>query len=106
MRRNQMVLVLPVLACLACGVTAGPWTTYRADPQRTGSTDGKAGPAAPKVLWVLTSREHFIASPVPHRDRLFVSGLSFINTGVFYCLDTSVKAKKRVLWLKRSPELE
>jgi outer membrane protein assembly factor BamB len=84
---------------------AEPWTTYRADPQRTGSTDGKAGPAQPKVQWVLTSKEHFIAAPVPYRDRLFVSGLSFINTSVFYCLDTNARAK-RVVWMKRSPELE
>jgi outer membrane protein assembly factor BamB len=103
MRRAQTILIL---AMLACPVAAAPWTTYRAGPQRTGSTDGKAGPAAAKVLWVLPSREHFIASPVPHGDRLFVSGLSFINTSAFYCLDTSVKAKKRVLWQKRSPELE
>ena len=42
-----------------------PWATYRGNAERTGNTDGKAGPASPKVLWVLKGKEHYVASPVP-----------------------------------------
>ena len=79
--------------------------TYRGDPQRTGG-DGKAGPAAGKVLWAMKAKEHFIAAPVAHKDRLFVSGLSFINGSVFYAIDTATDAKQRVDWTKKAPLLE
>src|SRR5258708_2592738 len=42
-----------------------PWATYRGNSERTGCTDGKAGPAAPKILWAVASKEHYVASPVP-----------------------------------------
>ena len=45
--------------------TVGPWATYRGNAQRTGSTDGLPGPAGPKVLWALKSKDHYIAAPVP-----------------------------------------
>jgi len=82
-----------------------PWATYRGNPQRTGNTDGKAGPNSPKVLWVLKSKDHYIASPVPAGDRLFVSGLGAFNVASFACLSTEVKAPKRVLWTKSAPYL-
>jgi outer membrane protein assembly factor BamB len=82
------------------------WTTYRGNPQRTGNGDGKAGPLAPKVLWAYKSKDHFIAAPVPHGKRLFVSGLGFINVSTFYSLDTDPKAGKRVVWTKTSPYLQ
>src|SRR5439155_19944656 len=63
----------------------GPWSTYRGNPQRTGHTDGKAGPANPKVLWAFKSKEHFIASPVPQGDRVYVSGVGVFQS-TFYCL--------------------
>src|SRR5262249_5774136 len=52
-----------------------PWATYRGNLQRTGNTDGIAGPATPKVLWAHRSQEHFITAPVPTADRVFISGL-------------------------------
>jgi outer membrane protein assembly factor BamB len=84
----------------------GPWGTYRGNARRTASTDGKAGPAAPKVLWAMKSRDHFVAAPVPHGDRLFVSGLGFINVSTLYALDLSPKAAERVAWKKSSPYLK
>jgi outer membrane protein assembly factor BamB len=99
---SAFVLLLAAVAV----ASAEPWDTYRGNPQRTGCADGKSGPAAPKVVWVMKSKEHFIASPVPYKDRLFASGLGFINTSVFYSLDASAKADKRVLWSRRSPDLE
>src|SRR5947209_20611515 len=60
------------------------WATYRGNPQRTGTTDGGAGPSKPKVLWVLRSQEHFVASPVPAGGRVYVSGLGAFNVATFY----------------------
>src|SRR3954462_15816583 len=102
----RLTSLLALLLCAAVA-SAEPWDTYRGNPQRTGCADGKAGPtAAPKVLWAMKSKEHFIASPVPYKNRLFASGLSFINTSIFYCLDADPKAEKRVTWSRQSPDLE
>jgi outer membrane protein assembly factor BamB len=102
---------LALILCLAfssAGATmaAEPWTTYRSNPQRTGNAEGKPGPAAPRILWAMKSKDHFVASPVAWRDRLFVSGLGFINTANFYCLDSAIKPAKRIVWSKGSPFLE
>src|SRR5437660_4901242 len=101
-----IVRVWIALVILAGVAAAEPSATYRGDARRTGNADGKAGPAAGKVLWAMKAREHFIAAPVPRGGRLFVSGLSFINTSVFYALDTAPKPAKRVRWQKASPLLE
>src|SRR3954447_10617710 len=104
MRRMQITfLAFLVVSGLVLGVDEA---TYRGDAQRTGNGDGKAGPSAGKVLWVMKAKEHFIAAPVVHKDRLFVSGLSFINTSVFYSIDTAGNAKQRVAWAKTAPLLE
>jgi hypothetical protein len=73
------IVLIPAVAASS----AEPWTTYRADPQRSGCADGKPGPASPRVLWAMKTKEHFIASPVVYKDRLYVSGLSFLNSSVF-----------------------
>ena len=82
------------------------WSTYRGNPARTGCSDNLAGPAAPKVLWVFKSQEHFIATPSPAGDRLFVSGLGAFNVSTFACLSTDPKADKRVIWSKTTPALK
>jgi outer membrane protein assembly factor BamB len=82
------------------------WAMYRGNAQRTGNTDGKAGPAAPAVLWVMPSKEHFVASPAPAGDRLFISGLGAFNVSTFYCLATEPKAEPRSLWTKTTPFLK
>jgi outer membrane protein assembly factor BamB len=127
MRLNVYVLLLPCVLCLTgCGqrsvvvfspeapavaadapAATASWATYRGNPQRTAS-DGKAGPAKPTVLWVHKSMEHFIASPVPAGDRLFVSGLAGFNNPNFSCLatDPKVAAEKRVVWSKTLPILK
>src|SRR5690349_19300512 len=91
--------------CFVCFVVcpvgaAEPWATYRGNPERTGCTDGKAGPAAPKVLWSLPSQEHFIAAPVPSAERLFVSGVGAFNVSTFRALATDPKAAERLAWSK------
>jgi outer membrane protein assembly factor BamB len=83
-----------------------PWATYRGNIQRTGNTDGIAGPQEPKVLWVLKGKEHYVASPVPVGDKLFVSGLGAFNVAHFACLNTAADAKERTLWSKSAPYLK
>lgn len=83
-----------------------PWATYRGNIQRTAHTDDLPGPVSPKVLWALKSKDHFIASPVPVGDRLYVSGLGAFNLGNFACLSTDPKAKSRTLWTKSTPYLK
>jgi outer membrane protein assembly factor BamB len=85
---------------------AEPWATYRGNLQRTGNTDGVAGPATPKVLWVHRSQEHFIAAPVPAGDRVYVSGLGAFNVSAFYALAVDPKAAQRVVWSKTTPYLK
>jgi outer membrane protein assembly factor BamB len=83
-----------------------PWSTFRGNAQRTGSADGKAGPANAKVLWSYASKDHYIASPVPVGDKLIVSGLGAFNTGTMSCLSLDPKAKQRVEWTKGTPFLK
>src|SRR5215204_6533338 len=82
------------------------WPTHRANPQRTGSDDGKAGPNQPKVLWVHESSEHFIASPVAGQKELLISGLGTFNTAALHCLSLDPSAQKREIWTKRPPYLK
>lgn len=86
--------------------TPEPWATYRGNPQRTANTDGMPGPAAPKILWALKSKENYIASPVPVGKHLYVSGLGAFNLGNFACLSTEPAAKTRTLWVKSTPYLK
>jgi outer membrane protein assembly factor BamB len=106
MRPALPALLLSSLSLAAAAPAAEPWATYRGNPQRTGNTDGKPGPARPAVLWALKSNDHFIAAPVPHGDRLFVSGLGAFNVSTFLCLDTGPNAAKRVVWSKSTPYLK
>src|SRR5215813_1763788 len=82
---------------------AEPWSTYRGNPQRSGNADGKAGPAKPDVLWVHKGQDHYIASPVPLADRLFVSGFSGFNLPTVAVLDTAPKVTRRIIWSKGIP---
>jgi outer membrane protein assembly factor BamB len=95
-----------VFVAAAVGAEGDGWTAYRGNLQRTACTDGMPGPAVPKVLWRWESKDHFIAAPVPHGDRLFVSGLGPFNVATFYSLDTNPAAAKRVVWSKTSPALK
>jgi outer membrane protein assembly factor BamB len=99
-------LICLLLIAPASAQPVGPWATYRGNPQRTGNTDGKPGPAHPKVLWVMPARDHFIASPVPADGRLYVSGLGAFNVATFYCLSTDPAPVKRVLWSRSAPYLK
>jgi outer membrane protein assembly factor BamB len=110
MTRAPLPRILFVSLCVLCVVVvslpagaAEPWTTYRGNPQRTGSTDGMPGPQAAKVLWALPAKDHFIASPVPAGDRLFISGLGPFNVTTFYSITLDPKATQRAVWSKSTP---
>jgi outer membrane protein assembly factor BamB len=102
---SALPLVLFVVSVLSANA-AEPWTTYRANAQRTANIDGKAGPAVPKVLWAYKTKDHFIAAPVPAGDHLFISGFGAFNVSTFYCLSTDQKAAERVRWSKTTPYLK
>jgi outer membrane protein assembly factor BamB len=101
------ILVFLVVMCMAARADAvDPWCTYRGNEQRTGNTDGIAGPKQPKVLWVLKSNDHYIASPVPWKNRLFVSGLGSFNVASFSSIATDPATKERTVWTKSTPYLK
>jgi outer membrane protein assembly factor BamB len=100
-----------LLACVVLWPGGGAraaelWSTYRGNLQRTGNTDGIAGPGTPRVLWVYRSQDHFIAAPVPAGDQLLCSGLGVFNVPTLYCLATDPKAPRRVVWSKTTPLLK
>lgn len=104
--RRIASVFIAVVASVTPATADGPWSTYRGNPQRTGHTDGQPGPSSPKVLWALKSTSHYIASPLPVGDRLFVSGLGAFNVANFQCLSTDARVKDRVLWSKTTPYLK
>src|SRR5262249_33076765 len=93
-------------ALWACAAPGADWSTYRGNPQRTGNTDGVAGPAAPKVLWKFDAREHFVAAPVPHGGAVYASGLGGFNVPTLWGLAADPKAPRRPLWSKSVPYLK
>ena len=55
---------------------------------------------------MLPSKEHFVASPVPAGDRVYISGLGPFNVPTFYALALDPKAAQRVAWSKSTPALK
>lgn len=98
--------------CALCGENSlfsaepAPWATYRGGPQRTGNTDGVAGPAAPTVLWAVKSQDHFIASPVPVKDGVYVAGIGAFNRPSAHLFPLSAKGPPAALWTKSAPYLK
>jgi outer membrane protein assembly factor BamB len=101
-----------LLSLLCCSLLAPslqgqtPWSTYRGNPQRTGNTDQKAGPGAPKVLWVYKTQDHFVGAPLPQDDRVLFTGLGAFNVSTLYTFATDPKASERILWKKTAPYLK
>jgi len=104
MRWFALYLGLTISLGLPVVLPAADWPTYRGDARRSGG-DGKPGPATPKLLWSLPTKEHFLAAPVATAERLYVSGLGFANTPSFYALDTALEVKNRIAWVKTVPVL-
>jgi outer membrane protein assembly factor BamB len=82
----------------------GPWATYRGNPQRTGNTDGKAGPDKPTVLWAVASQDHFIAAPVPVGDTLFTSAFGAFNRPTVSLFP--ITDGKKPAWTRSTPTLK
>jgi len=88
------------------GEPTRPWLTYRGNAQRTGNVDGQPGPGKPNVLWAYKTNDHFVASPVPWRDQVFIAGLGAFNAPAFYALAADPKAGQRIAWSKGAPNLK
>lgn len=97
------------LVCLTLAMPVqaqSPWLTYRANSQRTGNNDQKEGPRSPRVLWVYPSQDHFVASPLPAGDRLYLTGIGAFNVSTLYAFSTDPKARERIVWKKSAPYLK
>lgn len=85
---------------------APPWGTYRGNPQRTGNTDDKPGPRQPAVQWVLRSQDHFVASPVPIGDAVYVAGIGAFNRPSIALLPLTGGNPPQPRWSKTAPYLK
>jgi hypothetical protein len=107
MRRPVLALgLLLLLKTASPAADPGPWATYRGNPQRTGNTDNQPGPASPAVLWSVKSQDHFVASPVPIGDKLYVSGLGGFNRPTISLFPLAGKGKVEPAWSKSAPYLK
>jgi outer membrane protein assembly factor BamB len=109
---KNFTALLCVSLCSLCvfvvnGLSAEPaaWGTYRGNAQRTGNTDGKAGPDAPAALWVVKSKDHFVASPVPVKDGVYLTGLGAFNRPFAAVFPVAGKTPAQTLWTKEPPYL-
>src|SRR5437868_2472121 len=96
--RPRALALCAFLAAAVPAAAAEPWCTDGGNEQRTGNTDGIGGPKQPRGLWALKTNDHFIASPVPFGDRLYLPGLGSFNVAHFLCLSTDPGAKERTVW--------
>jgi outer membrane protein assembly factor BamB len=96
--------------CVLCGKSPaaepGPWGTYRGNPQRTGNTDNQPGPDKPAVLWVLKGQDHFVASPVPVKDGVYLAGIGAFNRPTVALLPLAGKNPPQPTWTKSAPYLK
>jgi len=102
----RLLTLITALMSLGGASAAEPWTTYRGNPQRTGCTDGKAGPEKPVVLWAYKSQDHFIASPVPLGESMIFSGLGAFNRPTMLALPLKPKSVVEPSWVRSSPYLK
>lgn len=103
---TRMILALVVVLAAATARAAEPWSTYRGNPQRTGNSDGTAGPDRPAVLWMLKSHDHFVASPVPVQDGIHLAGIGAFNRPTISILPVAGKNPPQPIWTKSAPYLK
>jgi outer membrane protein assembly factor BamB len=96
--------------CVLCGESVsaepGPWATYRGNPARTGNTDNQPGPDKPAVLWALKSQDHFVASPVPVKDGIYLAGIGAFNRPTISVFPFAAKNPPQPTWTKSAPYLK
>lgn len=83
-----------------------PWGTYRGNPQRTGNTDDRPGPRQPAILWIHKSQDHFVASPVPVGDAIYVSGIGAFNRPSISLFALAGPNPPQLRWSKSAPYLK
>jgi len=110
---KYVVASLAVICCslfvfVVSGFSAepGPWATYRGNPERTGNTDNKPGPEKPGVLWVVKSQDHFVASPVPVQDNVYLAGIGAFNRPTISLYPFGAKGAAQPTWTKSAPYLK
>jgi outer membrane protein assembly factor BamB len=81
-----------------------PWSTHRANPQRTGADD-QPGPKGRKVLWVHKSENHFIAPLVPGTKHLYASSLGPFNSPNLQAVPLDLAGDRQLHWTKSAPLL-
>src|SRR5829696_8103946 len=99
---NVRLLILGLWVAAPAPADEAPWSTYRGNVRRTGNTDNVAPPAKPEVLWLMQSKENYVASSVPSGDQMVFVGLGGFNEGAVHSLPavpTDPKAVKPV-WSK------
>lgn len=96
---------LLLLAALAADPAAGDWPTHRGNPARTGWVDGKPGPAAPKLEWVLKSKDHYVAAPVVAGPNIIVSGLGAFNRPTLTAFPLTGTGPPKAVWERSAPYL-
>ena len=96
-----------VCFCAALGFASttedGDWPAHRGGPARTGNVDGKPGPAQPKVLWVLRSKDQFLAPMSVGAGKLFVTVMGPFNSGAIRALEPA--EAKPPIWTKTAPAI-
>lgn len=90
----------------AIAVEPDPWATYRGNPERTGNTDNQPGPSSPVVSWLVKSTDHFLASPVPVKDSIYIAGVGAFNRPSISLFPLSGKTPPQPVWTKSSPYLK
>jgi outer membrane protein assembly factor BamB len=101
--RSLLLLLLVLPATTAAD--PGPWATYRGNPQRTANTDNKPGPDSPKVLWVVKSQDHYVASPVPVGANVYLSALGAFNRPTVNLFPINGMGEPKPAWTRSAPYL-
>jgi outer membrane protein assembly factor BamB len=109
MQRAALVSSICIIGLICGSVSAaepGPWATYRGNPARTGNTDNRPGPEKPTVPWVVKSQDHFVASPVPVKDGIYLSGIGAFNRPTISVFPLDSKSPPKPIWTKSAPFLK
>lgn len=110
MRSVSIAISLSTLCAVGGASVAAdpaPWATYRGNPQRTGNADKQPGPDKPAVLWAIKSQDHFVASPVPVGDKLYVAGIGGFNRPIISLFPFGAKGPMpQPAWSKSAPYLK
>jgi len=109
MRRSALLALLCALCVIGGSLTAaepGPWGTSRGNRARTGNTDNLPGPEKPALLWAVKSQDHFVASPVPIKNNVYITGIGAFNRPTIGLFPIDSKNSPQPIWSKSAPYLK